>query len=49
LYDELCGLLRGGRGRLEGVYGIDMLAEEAGVCDNEGAALSVAWDVEARL
>lgn len=47
-YDELCGLLRGGRGLVEGVYGIDMLTEDAGVCDREGATLIITCDVEER-
>jgi len=49
-HDVLCGFVRGGRGRAEGVYGIDVLAvEDAGVWDREGALLNAAWEVEERL
>lgn len=39
-YDDPLGFLLG-RGRLDGVYGMDMLTELVGVCDNEGAVLVV--------
>lgn len=40
-----------GSGLLEGVYGIEMLKELVGVCDNEGAVLVVdaTVDVDDRL
>lgn len=38
-YDELCGLVLGGNGRVfAGVYGREKLTDEAGVCDSDGAA-----------
>lgn len=48
-YDELCGFVLRGRGLVDGVYGSEKLTEEAGVCEREGAALKVTWEVEARL
>ena len=48
-YDELCGLLRGGKGLLEGVYGIDMLTDDVGVWDRDGAVLIVTIDIDERL
>jgi hypothetical protein len=48
-YDELCGLTLCGSGLVEGVYGNEKLAEDVGVCERDGAALNVTWEVEARL
>jgi hypothetical protein len=48
-YEELKGLLRGGSGRVEGVYGNDMASVEEGECDNEGAVLMAASDALERL
>jgi hypothetical protein len=48
-YEVPWGLVLGGRGRLAGVYGSEKLYDEAGVCDREGAALKLMWDVDARV